>query len=248
MQRTDWSRRPLSVEQLTYAQTDTHYLPALRTLLLEELEEAGRMEEAEDAFGGLARLDGTPREPTERTVWSMKGSHKVDLKHLATLEALWEWREREAQRLDKPPFKILGDSSLVALAEERPTTPGAIKKVSGVPGHVAERYGPALLRALADGERRPQPPLPKPQVRPEMLLTSGEQARFERLRRWRTETAHERGVSPEIVFNNDTLLEIVQQAPRDQESLAAIPGVGNWKARTYGTRLLALLDGKPARS
>jgi len=244
MQRTDWSHRPLSPQQITYAQMDTHYLPAMRTLLLEDLRAAGRLEEAQDAFAELLRTQSLQREPNERSVWSMKGSHQIDLQHTAVLESLWEWREREAQRLNRPPFKIAGDPVLLALAEQRPHSLTALHGISGLPSQAIDRYGAALLQAVHEGERRPLPPLPKPQIRPELLLSPQDQARFERLRRWRTETAQARGVTPEIVFSNDMLLEIVQRHPRNEDALAAIPGVGRWKAHTYGASVFALLESR----
>ncbi len=247
MQRTDWAHRPLSAPQIAYAQMDTHYLPALRMLLLDALQDSGRLEEAQDAFAQLSQLQTTIRDPNERSMWSMKGSHQIDLQHTGALEALWEWREREAKRLDKPPFKIANDAVLLAMAESRPRDLQALRGISGLTPQAIERYGQALLSALRDGERRPLPALPPRQVRPDLLLGPADQARFERLRRWRTETAQARGVAPEIVFSNDTLLEIVQRGPRDEPALAAISGIGGWKARTYGPRLFALLDGKHAR-
>lgn len=244
MQRTDWAHRPLSPQQIAYAQMDTHYLPALRTLLLEELQASERLEEAQDGFAQLAQLQTTVRDPNDRSLWSMKGSHQIDLQHTGVLEALWEWREREAKRTDKPPFKIAGDAVLLALAESRPHELAALQGISGLSTHAIDRYGQALLSMVRDGERRALPPLPPRQVRPELLLSPSEQARFERLRRWRTDTAQARGVAPEIVFSNDTLLEIVQRNPRDESALAAISGIGGWKARTYGARVFALLEGK----
>ena len=42
-QRSDWSRRPLSKEQVAYARLDTHYLVPLMHAFGDELEERGRM-------------------------------------------------------------------------------------------------------------------------------------------------------------------------------------------------------------
>ncbi|MCB0183134.1 MAG: ribonuclease D, partial [Caldilineaceae bacterium] len=72
MQRTDWGRRPLTPQQIMYAQTDTHYLPALRARMVEELKAADRWEEAQEAFSMLRLIDYSEREPTQRSFWQMR--------------------------------------------------------------------------------------------------------------------------------------------------------------------------------
>jgi ribonuclease D len=243
MQRTDWAVRPLTEEQVVYAQMDTHYLLALRDQMLEALADAGRLEEYEDALTQLEQFDGAERSPIERTFWQMKLTRSLDLEHTGVLETLWNWREREAQRTNRPPFKIMGDESLIDLAVTRPTTAEQLKDVARLSRQQANRYGSTILKLVEEGAQRPLPPLPRPAVRPELLLSQEDQERFEKLRRWRTETARKRGVAPEIVFNNDTLLGIVQRHPTNGNELLAVPGVGPWKVNAYGEAVFALLNG-----
>ena len=244
MQRTDWTRRPLSPQQLAYAVMDTHYLLRLRDLLSEQLLEAGRWEEAQEAFANLNLLDADGRTPMARTFWNMKVTHGIDLSHTGVLEALWEWREREAQRLDRPPFKVMSDEALGALAEQRPTTSEELRSMGTLTDQQSSRYGSAILAVIDEGASRSLPALPRGNPRPESLLAPADQARFERLRRWRTERARVRGVAPEIVFSNDTLLEIVQRAPATHDELLAMRGIGPWKVSEYGNEVLALLNGR----
>ena len=245
MQRTDWTTRPLSAQQIAYAAMDTHYLLAMRDLLTERLHEAGRWEEAQEAFAQLAEVDADDRTPQPRTFWQMKVSHSVDLKHSGVLEALWQWREQEAQRLNRPPFKVMSDESLAALATLRPRTTADLNGIASLNPHQIRRYGASLVAAVLEGTLRPLPELPRSAPRPELLLSPADQARFEKLRRWRTETARRRGVGPEIVFSNDTLLEIVQRSPATEAELLQVSGIGPWKAGTYGRELFALLNGHP---
>jgi ribonuclease D len=242
MQRTDWTTRPLSPQQIAYAQMDTHYLLSLRALLIDKLTEAGRMEEARDAFDSLvAQTDPADYAPQPRTFWQMKVTRSVALQDTGVLQAVWEWREREAQRLNRPPFKVLADEALTELAGRRPQTPADLAQVQRLNAHQARRYGAALLQAVQEGESRPRPPLPPPTPRPELLLSKEEYTRYERLRRWRTDTAARRGVAPEIVFNNEVLLAVAAAAPRSQADLAAVPGVSPWKARAYGEEVLEVV-------
>ena len=241
MQRTDWGKRPLTPQQIAYAQMDTHYLPALQQVLVAELQARGRWEEAREAFSQLSRLRPDSRNDATRSFWQMKGVRDLPTSLLGPLAALWSWREAEAQRKDLPPFKILNDDVLIALAQQRPNSLAKLQETRGVSTQLASAQGAALLQALEEGSRRPPPPPPAPTLRPEQTLDAATVRRFEALRRWRTQTAEARGVSPDVVFTNETLLEIAQRRPHDQAALLEIHAIGPWKARTYGPQLLATL-------
>lgn len=239
MQRTDWGRRPLTPQQMTYAQLDTHYLPVLRQRQMDALKEADRWEEAQEGFASLAEL--RYEEPAqERTFWRMKQTREVDEQDLGLLEELWTWREVLAERLDRPPFKVLGDAVLGELTRRKPTSLAELDGIRGFSNRQVQRFGREVLDAIRHGKEQPVPPFPEPTVRPEQLLSSRERSRYDALRQWRTETASGRGVDPDIVFNNDTLLQIAVQCPASIDELMRIPAIGPWKARTYGPAVLAI--------
>jgi ribonuclease D len=240
MQRTDWGRRPLTPQQMTYAQIDTHYLLPLRLRQIKRLQEAERWREAQEAFEFLTLL--RYEDPsTGRTVWSMKNNREVDREHTGLLEELWLWREQTAQRLERPPFKVLNDSVLIELTNQAPRTVGDLQRISGLSSHQVNRFGRDLLQAIERGKRRPLPDLPAPNPRPEFLLSKADQRIFQSLRQWRSQTAEERGVDPDIIFSNDILLQIVEKKPRTLAELQEIPAIGSWKAETYGPAILQLI-------
>lgn len=241
MQRTNWGRRPLTPQQLAYAQLDTHFLPALRHILLDELQAHGRREEAYEAFSSLAETDYQERTTPERSFWNMKAARSVDRQDTAVLEALWEWRETEAQRQNRPPFKVMTDQALAAIAEERPASLNALQNIRGVGNSQTKRYGHQILSVVKKAAKRPLPDLPPQRSRPETTLSQPVLDRYEALRRWRTHTARERGVDPDIVFNNDTLLTIAKLAPDSIAALEEISQIGPWKAKTYGKQVLTIL-------
>ncbi len=239
MQRTDWGRRPLTPQQMTYAQIDTHYLPALRCHQIERLEQAGRWREAQDAFQALELL--RYEEPAPRTVWSMKRSRDVRREQTGVLAELWRWREDTAQRLNLPPVKIIPDRVLIELTQRAPATFAALRKVPGLAERQVQRYGKELLAAVERGQARPLPELPTSTPRPDQLLDDQDQKLFNALRQWRSQVAASRGVDPDIVFSNHLLLQIVEKRPQTIEELASIPAVGPWKAETYGPAILQLV-------
>lgn len=247
MQRTNWGKRPLTAEQIAYAQMDTHYLPLLRERLIAELKERNRWEEARHAFAQLSRIDYSTRPVEERTFWSMRSVRDVPGDRLNVLEALWQWREAEARHQNRPPFKVMGDLALIEMAKRLPATQSDLRHIPDLGGSQVERYGAALLRTIHEGQRRPQPQPPEYEVRPELMLDKAALARFDALRKWRSETAKERDVQPDIVLPNSTLLTIAQRNPASEAELATIPELGDWKVQTYGPHILATLHTHTAR-
>lgn len=243
-QRTDWSRRPLTPQQITYAALDTHHLLPLREMQIDELKAKGRWEEALDAFAQLA-LIGEDAQPMEaRMFWDMKGVRDVPREQHGLLSALWEWREAEAQRRDVPPFKIANDSVLMALADQAPVNSAALKQVHGLGDYVLSRYGDALLRVIREGRERRLPAYPPYRGRPENMLDDAQRARFDALRAWRTKVAEQRGVTLDIVLNSATLIEIAKLNPRNVDEMVGIAGMTPWKRGAYGDDILRVLKSK----
>ncbi len=240
MQRTNWGRRPLTPEQVVYAQMDTHYLLALRARQLQELHERDRWEEAQEGFAQLTRIDYRARVAAERSVWQMKETRSVPYAQTGMLEALWLWREEEAQRQDRPPFKVVGNPVLVALAQQPPATLAELATIHSLSEREIDRYGQALLQAIREGRQRPLPPLPERTARADEWLEKSVLDRYDALRNWRAKIATARGVTPDIILTNEVLLEIAKQQPRTPEELRAFDAIGPWKAKTYGPDLLRI--------
>lgn len=240
MQRTNWGKRPLTPEQIAYAQMDTHYLLALRERQIHELHERERWEEAQEAFEQLKATDYRARVAAERSIWQMKESRLVPHAQMGVLEAIWAWREQEAQNQDRPPFKVVNNQVLIDLALKQPTSLTQLHEIHSLSPSEIQRYGNALLQAIREGKTRPIPPLPESAPRYEQFLEKATIERFDALRTWRSKTAAARGVAPEIVLTNEVLLEIAKRQPRTLEDLQQIEAIGPWKAKTYGPELLRL--------
>lgn len=65
-------------------------------------------------------------------------------------ERLRKWRAETARQIDKPAFTILSDVTLVAMAQNRPADAGALIKLPGIGPVKLEKYGPAILRIVAE--------------------------------------------------------------------------------------------------
>lgn len=240
MQRTDWGRRPLSPDQLVYARLDTHYLLPLRDQLEAELRAHGRWDEAKEVFAEITTI--TWEEKDTPSFWRLPGAGDMEPRQQAVLKALFDWREATAAQRDIPPFKVLGNETLIALAQAQPDTLTALHGVRGVPRHLPERTARALLRTLREGRVAAVPPPPERShgSRPD----NGALARFDRLRGWRTSQAERRGVDADVILTNQILMAIAKANPRDLPALQSTGLLGPWKLDAYGSEILQTMHNR----
>jgi ribonuclease D len=237
-QRHDWGRRPLSSEALAYARLDTHYLPSLHDRMLAELEAKGRLAEARDFFARVAQAQPNFKSfDPDADLWRVKGARDLEPRVRAVLRELLIWRDAEARRRDRPPFKIMGDQTLVALARARPDRVRQLRNVDGLKPLHLRRYGRGIIRAVAKGEQAEPPQHPaRPSQPPDEVAE-----RYEALRTWRKEVAAQRGVDPDVVVSNAALWKLARHAPRSLDQLADLSVLGPWKQQAYGKALVAVL-------
>jgi ribonuclease D len=236
-QLTDWSQRPLTAAQLSYARLDSRYLLPLRDRLSEALREKKRWREAQEAFEALPNVHYVEKPFDPDGFWRMKRARDLSPRELAVLRELWLWRDDQARLLDRPPFKVLGDETLIQIAQLQPQHPFELP----VSPRQIDHHGVGLLQAVTRGLTA-QPPTPPARVhngngRPDPQV----QARYDRLRAWRAQRASEREVDADIVMNNDALMTIARAAPTSLDSLANLGVLGAWKLQEYGVELLRVL-------
>jgi ribonuclease D len=151
--RTDWTRRPLSPDQLRYAAEDVEHLPAVAAALEEQLRTLGRLEWVLEDSATLAANDGDTPDPA--AAWRrVKGLDRLNTASRAVARSLAAWREREADRADLARPFLLRDETLVALAKRDVLLPA---DAAALPGYdprrhagFAARWAAALEAARAD--------------------------------------------------------------------------------------------------
>jgi len=233
MQRADWGRRPINERMLEYARLDTHYLPALRERLAAQIESAGYRDELRDEFLRLESIpDAEPSAPAIDPFWKLRGVYELRPPQRAVLLALHEWREHEAERIDRPPFHVLSGESMIRLAQTAPTTTKGLAE-NGVPERIARRHGRAILEAIEHGKKR-KPPVPERNG----SMNEREQARLESVRKWRKRRAEARGVESDVILCRDAVFQIARSAPDTLQALSQIPGIGPFRLSAYGEEIL----------
>jgi ATP-dependent DNA helicase RecQ len=159
-------------------------------------------------------------------------------------------RRELARRHDTPPFMVMSEEVLNAVAAAEPDTPEALLAVKGVTPALLQRFGAPLmelLRGHANGatlpdaaseprprERRPAPPLDDP--------TPEQAALYGRLKKLRGELARELKQPAYCVFSDRTLIEIAREHPRTASEMLAVSGVGPAKLEKFGEAFLRVLN------
>lgn len=243
MQRHDWGRRPLTPPALSYARLDTHFLHRLRAQQLEALIEQGRVDEARAAFARVADSEATTRPYDLDGFWKIKGAFELDDDQAAALRELWALRDRLAQRLDRPHFKIVNDAALLATAQGLPQDADALRRLPDVPGAFSRRHGRDVIDALRRAAKRGAPPRPARKKRSPPTPTD---QRLDQLMRWRKRRAAERGVETDVIATKKILRQIAERDPTDAEQLREIEAFDAWQLDTYGDEVLVVLaDARP---
>jgi ribonuclease D len=237
-QRYNWGKRPLSKKALDYAHLDTHYLLALREIQLKELTRQNRLREATEAFERQTQAQPTPKVFDPDDFWRTKGCKDLTPQQQAILRQLFILRDKIARKTDQPPFKIMNDPTLIRLAEQQPKTSEALRQMKGLSDKLLEYNTHDILKAIETGQTT-LPPIyhPNNNHRPNDETL----ARYETLRKWRNNLATERGVEPDVILSNDTLMDIARCNPQTTRALTQIESLGKWQSETYGKALLSIL-------
>jgi ribonuclease D len=236
-QKDDWSRRPLSPQQESYAAADVAHLVPLEGRLARQLEALGRLAWLREECEAVAAMAPAARRRDPDAYLSIKGAKRLAPRALAALRELSAWRERRAEQIDLPPFKILGNEALLRLAELPATAPGL---GGSLPPRLRSRESEireALARAhalevanLPTVPRSARPIPPDPVVR-----------RSARLRAWRGVKAAELKLDVSVVLPQRLIDKLAEAGPRDGDGLEAIEGLRRWRIQAFGREILAAL-------
>lgn len=230
-QQYNWGRRPLADKARQYARMDTHYLHQLRELQIEKLETGSRLREARAAFKRVTRARVSAKVFNPNDFWRIRGAKSLKPEQQAILKALYTFRDSRARYADRPPFKIMTDSTMIYLAKNPPTTIENLKKSKGLNAGLVNRYGKQILVAL--NKNHPEP-TPKRSNNHKYRLNDKVITRYEHLRNWRNEVAQKRGVEPDVILSNGVLKAIAQSNPVNQRQLEDNNLLGHWQLETYG--------------
>ncbi len=235
---TDWARRPLSDNQLTYALADVTHLAALYPILRERLEKDGRIAWVTDEMANLT--DPAVYDVEPENAWKRLRPRKHTAKYMAVYKAVAAWRERTAQSRDQPRGRILKDEAIDEVATQAPTDADQLDRLRSVPkGFSGSRFGPDLLAAIREALKDPEAYAPVVE-RNRVAPSPAAGAVVELLKVLLKARAEEAGVASKLIA---TVSDLELIANDDEADTSALKG---WRREAFGEDALKLKRGELA--
>jgi ribonuclease D len=235
---TDWARRPLSDNQLTYALADVTHLAALYPMLRERLEKEGRLGWVTDEMANLT--DPAIYDVEPENAWKRLRPRKHAAKYMAVYKAVAAWRERMAQTRDQPRGRILKDEAIDEVATQAPTDADQLDRLRSVPkGFSGSRFGPDLLTAIREALKDPEAYAPVVE-RARTAPSPAAGAVVELLKVLLKARAEEAGVASKLIA---TVSDLDLIANDDEADTPALKG---WRREAFGEDALKLKRGELA--
>jgi len=234
-QKADWAARPLSLAQIDYARFDTHYLFQLRNVFEQELREKGRWEIAQEDFA-MVRQVGEIKEKNNGLLWKRFASRKdLTPRELTVVSELCICRDRIAERLDRPIFKVIGDDVLLDIARKLPEKDVDLAGI-GLSSKQIKLWGPEILVATRRGLEAPLVKREQPRRPSDAVLR-----RLEKLKTWRKQLAREQSVESDVILPKTYLGMLSEHPPASLKDLEIAMNKTPTRFHKYGAEIYRLI-------
>jgi ribonuclease D len=233
---TDWSRRPLSPAQVSYAISDVTHLRQVFTALSEDLQKRGRSDWVGEEMEILTSPDTYRSDP--ETAWERLKTRVRKPKELSVLMEVAAWREREAQSRDVPRGRVLKDEAIGDIATHCPTTMEKLASLRSLPrGFERSKWGMDIVEAVKRGLARDfsqLPKLEKPRQGPNGSAT------VELLKVLLRMVSEQHGVAAKVIATVEDLERIAS------DDRAEVPALHGWRRELFGEQAISLKRGRLA--
>ena len=226
-QKSNWTRRPLSEGQLTYAADDTRFLDELCGRLRDELAEKDRLEWHRQACQRIVDSAMNQTRPDSDVVWRIRGMGTRSPRELNYVREIWIWRDAEARQIDRPPFRIMGNKGVLALAEwavslSNEDSGKGLENRKEIPKRITSGQLARLKHAVQRAAGMPEEEWPGPRMKTgPQRIGSEEKHRLDRLSAARTRIAKEMEIEPSVIAPRAALESIVRAQAESAEEILA---------------------------
>ncbi len=232
---TDWLRRPLTADQLTYAAGDVDNLLELATLLEAKLGELGRLEWALSECE-LVRVKPRGRRAPEDAVYRIKEARSLKGKAARVAKSIAAWRETRAAESNLPVRQVLPDIAVVGIAQQTPKNSRDLERIRGLDGrHLRAGASEELLAAVRagleatdDAPRVREPSLSK-DMRPVVTLVTA----------WISQIARDHQLDPALLATRSDVEGLLADNPTSRLH-------EGWRANMVGEPIRQLARGDAA--
>lgn len=230
--RTDWRRRPLGKEQITYAADDVRYLGPLYLEIHRRLTRLGRRDWLSEDFQVLTD-PATYANPPEDAWRRIKGARRLKGRQLAALKRLAAWREETARKENLPRGWVIKDDMLCHIARLQPKTARELSQLRGLSEKTVRRYGEAICANIAAVTKADEEPGGQRPVTPD----PGQEALIDLLSAVVRLKALENQIHPSVLASRKDLERFVINPTTSRLCQG-------WRRHLIGEELLALVQGR----
>ena len=233
---TDWSKRPLSGRQITYALDDVIYLARLYPLMKKRIADDGRTDWLDEEYAKIN--DPTNYVIAPQDAWRRLKIRNMRAPALRRLMHLAAWRETEAQQRDLPRNRVLRDETLIDLAGSNPKILDDFSAIRNFPGGKDGKLAQPILKILNKVAEMPDNNLPAPLSHAHVKKPPV--AVMELLRVLLKHVADEQNIAPRLIASTDDLELLARD---DKAPVRALTG---WRREIFGATALKLRNGEIA--
>ena len=235
LSRTRWDRRPLTVEEISYAANDVKYLAEIYFILKNNLAENERSHWVQNE---CKQLNSPTRfEIDIDTQWkSVKGFGKLSSAQLIVLKLLSAWREKKAMHRDIPRQWVLRDKVLRELAIHQPENKNSLLTLDGA-GKIHESHIDSIIECIQRAQQTPKSDWPSEiDTKP---LSTEQRKLLKQSQKLTRERAEELNISPSLLATRKELEKLIR-GRRDLDILQT------WKKDIVGNDLVRLIEAQSA--
>jgi len=233
---TDWTRRPLSEAQLSYAISDVTHLRDVYQTLVDDLGRRGRVDWVQEEMHVLTSADTYRMDPENASQWRKTRVRMPT--EIAVLIGAAAWSQREAQSRDVPRSRVIKDEVIADIAVQAPTTTEKLKSLRSLPkGFERSHWGEAIVAAVARGLNRDVKTLPR---LARMQSSTNGAAVVELLKVLLRMISEHHHVAAKVIATVDDLERIAADDGAD------VPALTGWRRELFGEKALALKHGNLA--
>lgn len=244
--RSDWTKRPLTDRQISYAAADVEFLIPLQKLLSQGLQDKNRLQwfELECSYQLSTASQSEQSENWENLYTGISNAWRLNDAGLSYLQKLCYWREQEARRRDRPRSWVAKDGDLLSiasgLAASGELSPQALKTIEGADRRLLERYGDKFLTLLSDQSSA------FTEIDRQRLSTPLGPALRKKLKscqRVVNEKAEQLGMAPELLGRKRRLLELVRSFDQSGE-ISWTGDLSSWRREVLEPDIRLVMTGE----
>jgi ribonuclease D len=230
-QKSDWSRRPLSENQLRYAVNDTRFLERLAGRMHGELNARGRIDWHRESCRAMVESSGRDHARDPENAWRIKGAGRLTRRQLAYLRELWRWRDQQARSANLPTFRVLGNQEILGLVRWAESHPGVpLQQGPKLPRSIVGAQLTTLEDAFARVARMDETQWPEPRRRDHDAPRIDCIEEINSLRTECAQIAHELEIAASTLAPRAALEAIARSRPRTIDEIMKTGGLLRWQA------------------